>query len=432
METQNLNLITVIKYLQEQYTFNERNRINYELLLKNKDLQKNKNDASNTLKHSLANLNLSNELANTDQVHQVISDSKLKLSSVLKDINILLEDHKSINNLAYNILDGKNEAASHSYAESSKLIVKRTHVSNIPTVSKIIHSNDSIILVSYENGMTEARTLLNNKFTIKSQGVMNFVKNANQCWYSSSKDTLFVNPEQGISIINCNDGKALDLNKKDLFYNFDSCYDFKYNKLAFLDGLDGELIKFVDVVKKKETEIDLSEFDFYSSENRVLDIKFGITETSVLVMTQKSMFIIDYQSKNLLTELKIDIRDEDIIEGVLTVNSNFNSLVLTFVKSNNSVISYVYSLEAFQIANELTHTFTFFEGFLKKVLAVNNLVYYLFDQQIQIRTRDGVLKSRYLVDKSMLFSDIVVNDDKLYHVSQKTRQQKVIMQELST
>ncbi|OBA28780.1 hypothetical protein HANVADRAFT_46976 [Hanseniaspora valbyensis NRRL Y-1626] len=432
MDTQNLNLITVIKYLQEQYTLNERNRINYELLLKNKQLQKNKLEANKALNHSLANLNLNKELENSQQVHEVINNSKQKLSSVLKDIKILLNDSDSVKDVVYNRLDQKDYADEDNvfdgYKEKLDLIVTRRFNSNINNLSKVIpYNNDKILLVDFENGMLEARSLCDGTFKILKQEVNELLKDTNQCWYLNNKDVLLINKRNTDSIININDGNAINLNKKDLFYKFDYCCDFKYDKLIFIDGCNSELIKIVDVATSKNMEVDLSKLSVYNSNQKVLDLKFGITETSILVLTQKSLLIIDYHSNTVLTELKLDTNENKIVEGILTVNTNFNNLLLTFIEENNTVKNYVYSLEMFQIANELTHSFNFLNGDIKQLLAIDNIIYYLFDEQIQVRTKEGALKNRYLINSENILNSIVVNENKLYHISQKTKNNKVMI-----
>lgn len=434
MDSQNLNLITVIKYLQEQYTLNERNRINYELLLKNKQLQANKQDATKTLNCSLSNLNLKEELENSQQVQQVINDSKHKLSSVLKDINILLHDSEAVKDVVYKRFNENHDSGVYESGEKLALVTKRRFTSNIPLLAKVVfHSSDAVSLIDFKHGMIETRSLFDGNFTILKQEVSSLLEDATQCWYMNTKESFLVNSVNKDTVVNISSQKSIDLGKKDLFYKFDSCFDFKYDKLIFLDGFNGELIKIVDVNSNSRTEINLNVFSVFSSSNqRVLDLKFGITETSILVLTDKSLLIIDYSNNTLLSELKLDIEEQCVVKGVLTVNSNFNNLLLTFIREDHTVKNYIYSLEIFKISNELTHSFNFFDGSLKQLLAIENSVYYLFDKQIQIRAKDGVLKNKYSMKSDNIFSSIVVNEGNFYHISQETANSKVMIQLLES
>lgn len=434
MDSQNLNLITVIKYLQEQYTLNERNRINYELLLKNKQLQANKQEANKNLNYSLSNLNLKEELENSQQVQQVINDSKHKLSSVLKDINILLHDSEAVKDVVYKRLTETQDTGIYESGEKLALVTKRRFTSNIALLEKVVlHNSDAVSLIDFTHGMIETRSFLDGNFTILKQEVSSLLKEATQCWYMNTKEAFLVNSVNKDTIVNLGSQKTIDLEKKDLFYKFDSCFDFKYDKLIFLDGFNAELIKVVDINSNSRIEINLNVFSVYSSSNqRVLDLKFGITETSILVLTDKSLLIIDYSNNTLLSELKLDIEDQNVVEGVLTVNTNFNNLLLTFIKEDHTVKNYIYSLEIFKISNELTHSFNFFDGSLRQLLAIENSVYYLFDKQIQIRAKDGVLKNKYSIKSDNVFSSIVVNDGHFYHLFQETKNSKVTIQLLES
>lgn len=102
MSNENLNLITVIKYLQDQYTLNERNRLNYELLLRSKQLQREKGTSVDNINQTLKQIHIDNNKFNEQsEVDNIIQEAKFKLSTAMKDLDLILAEQEFNNDLTY-------------------------------------------------------------------------------------------------------------------------------------------------------------------------------------------------------------------------------------------------------------------------------------------------------------------------------------------
>ena len=288
MSNENLNLITVIKYLQDQYTLNERNRLNYELLLRSKQLQREKGTSVDNINQTLKQIHIDNNKFNEQsEVDNIIQEAKFKLSTAMKDLDLILAEQEFNNDLTY-----KKEEAASNYPDEihdgkASILPVNLYSSNIPNVNKVILNGSCLFLFDFQNGFIEKRFIDNkhNKLILDEQRKDDLLKQSNNCWYNNKldnfvcvKDTLLYELENR---------KEIDVSKRDIFYKFDNLCDCKYTNFAYIDD-DHQIIKVINVSDSAKYIVDLQKHGI----QKILDLKFGITETSLLVLSDKSLFII--------------------------------------------------------------------------------------------------------------------------------------------
>lgn len=425
MSNENLNLITVIKYLQDQYTLNERNRLNYELLLRSKQLQKEKSASVDNINQTLKQIRVdSNKFSEQSEIDNIIQETKFKLSTAMKDLDMILAEQDFNSDLTYkkevkapNFTDEADE-------EKSLFIPSNFYTSNIPNVNKVILNGNNLFLIDFDNGFIEKRTIDSNKkkILLEDQKEDEFLKNASNCWYNNKSDNFVCTRDD--SLYELEKRNVVDVSRKDRFYKFEDLCDCKYTNFAYIDN--EESIKVINVNTSAKYVVDLEKHGI----GRVLDLKFGVTETSVLVMTDKSFLIIDYVNDVVLKDTNTEFTVSSPIKyGKITVSNDLSYVVLSHILHNQIIMNSIYSLENFNLI-DCAHKVYGVNDLCMNIVASNDRIFYKFDKQIQIRRKDGAFIGSIILEDGILFSDIVVdNRNHLHHIYKKSKHEKMTIEE---
>lgn len=426
MSNENLNLITVIKYLQDQYTLNERNRLNYELLLRSKQLQREKGTSVDNINQTLKQIRIDNNKFNEQsEVDNIIQEAKFKLSTAMKDLDLILAEQEFNNDLTY-----KKEEAASNYPDEihdgkASILPVNLYSSNIPNVNKVILNGSCLFLFDFQNGFIEKRFIDNkhNKLILDEQRKDDLLKQSNNCWYNNKLDNFVC--VKNTLLYELENRKEIDVSKRDIFYKFDNLCDCKYTNFAYIDD-DHQIIKVINVSDSAKYIVDLQKHGI----QKILDLKFGITETSLLVLSDKFLFIIDYVKDEVLKETGINLIGSSPVKyGKITISTDLSFVVLSHILHNKLILTSIYSLENFNLL-DCAHKVYGLNEYCSTIVASSNRLFYKFDNQIQIRQKDGSFIGKISWENDKLFSDIVVdNQNHLYFIYKDSEREKLTIEE---
>lgn len=426
MSNDNLNLITVIKYLQDQYTLNERNRLNYELLLRSKQLQREKSTSVDNINQTLKQIHIdNNKFGEQSEIDNIIQETKFKLSTAMKDLDMILAEQDFNSDLTYKKEDRNSNLTEDVDEEKALFTPSHFYTSNIPNVNKVILNGNNLFLIDFDNGFIEKRTIDNTKkkILLEDQNEDAFLKDSSNCWYNNKSDNFVCTKKN--SLYELEKRNEVDVSRKDKFYSFGDFCDFKYTNFAYIDD-DYQTIKVINVNTSAKYVIDLAKHGV----ERVFDLKFGVTETSILVMTDKSFLIVDYVKDVVLKDTTTQlVGSSPIKHGKITVSNDLSYLVLSHVLHNHIIMNSIYSLENFNLL-DCGHKVYGVNDVCINMVASSDKIFYKFEKQIQIRQKDGIFIGNITWDDDKLFSDIVVdNENHLYHIFKNSKHEKLNIEE---